>query len=389
MKEIRYRFGPDVSIGKIKKIKLIDRLLNSFFKGPSTSLVVSPITEITIVQMAHIGDLILMLPALKKLKILTNYKINLVVSSQNFLIANKLKYIDSVTVADAPYFSRGKKVSYLNFISQLRRIKSDLIFDVRGDLRNIFFIKLFVKKKYFAGYNVGGGEALLDISLPYRHGEHITGLLEPLFDYLTVPDIDISYCWHQEDIPYDEIKHLDFPSNFLVVHLGTGALARKWPVEYFITTIESLANITPVYVLGTHHDLTEEQLQTIIKIPNVVNCIGKFSILQSIYILKRCSLFLGLDSGFSHIAAMLKKKVFVVFSGTVNKNVWKPYSFDKNQVVLINKSVACDLVTGCGKLVCADNICMKQVYPDRVISVLESYINNSDDYYSYKATQSS
>lgn len=389
MKEIKYRFGPDVSLGKIKKIKLIDRLLNSFFKGPSTSLVVPPITEITIVQMAHIGDLILMLPALKKLKMLTNYKINLVVSSQNFLIANKLRYIDNVMVADAPYFARGKKVSYLRFIFQLIRIKSDLIFDVRGDLRNIFFIKLFVRKKYFAGYNVGGGEALLDISLQYKHGEHITGLLEPLFDYLSVPDIDISYWWHQEDIPYDEIKDLDFPSNFLIVHLGTGASARKWPIEHFITTIESLANITQVYVLGTHHDLSEEQLQTIIKIPNVVNCIGKFSILQSIYILKKCSLFLGLDSGFSHIAAMLKKKVFVVFSGTVNKNVWKPYSFDKDQVVLINKSVACDLVTGCGKLVCADNICMKQVYPDRVISVLESYINNSDDYYSYKTTQSS
>jgi heptosyltransferase-2 len=389
MKEIRYRFGPDVSIGKIKKIKLIDRLLNFFLKRPANSLIVPTITEITIVQMAHIGDLILMLPALKKLKILTNYRINLVVSSQNFLIASKLKYIDSVMVADAPYFSRGKKVSYLNFIAQLRRIKSDLVFDVRGDLRNIFFIKLFARKKYFAGYNVGGGEALLDISLPYKHDEHITGLLEPLLDYLTVPDIDISYCWHQEDIPYDEIKDLDFPPNFLVVHLGTGASARKWPVEHFIKTIESLANITPVYVLGTYQDLSEEQLQTIIKIPNVVNCIGKFSILQSINILKKCSLFLGLDSGFSHIAAMLKKKVFVVFSGTVNKNVWKPYSFDKDQVVLINKTVACDLVTGCGKLVCADNICMKQVYPDRVISVLESYINNSDDYYSYKATQSS
>jgi heptosyltransferase-2 len=389
MKEIKYRFGPDVSLGKIKKIKLIDRLLNSFLKGPSTLLVAPPITEITIVQMAHIGDLILMLPALKKIKILTNYKINLVVSSQNFLIANKLKYIDNVMVADAPYFSRGKKVSYLNFISQLIKIKSDLVFDVRGDLRNIFFIKLFVRKKYFAGYNVGGGEALLDISLQYKHGGHITGLLEPLFDYLSIPDIDSSYCWHQEDIPYDEIKDLDFPSNFLVVHLGTGASARKWPVEHFITTIESLAKITQVYVLGTRHDLSEEQLQTIIKIPNVVNCIGKFTILQSIYILKKCSLFLGLDSGFSHIAAMLKKKVFVVFSGTVNKNVWKPYSFDKDQVVLINKSVACDLVTGCGKLVCANNICMKQVYPDRVISVLESYINNSDDYYSYKTTQSS
>ena len=344
-----------------------------------------PITEITIIQLAHIGDLILMLPALKKLKILTNYKINLVVSSQNLLIAKRLKYIDKVMVADAPYFSRGKKISYFKFIKQLKKINSDLVFDVRGDLRNNFFIKFFVKKKYFAGYNVGGGEALLDVSLPYRHGGHITGLLEPLFDYLQVPDIDISYCWHQEDIPYDVINELDFPSNFLVVHLGTGASARKWPVEHFITTIKKLADITPVYVLGVHQDLSTEQFQIISKIPNVVNCVGKYSILQSIFILKKCSMFLGLDSGFSHIAAMLKKKVFVIFSGTVNKDVWKPYSFDKNQVVLINKNVSCDLVTGCGKLTCSDNICMKQIYPFRVISVLETYINNRDDYYSYQS----
>jgi heptosyltransferase-2 len=371
MKKIIYRFSPAVSAKKIKLIKAIDKLLYLFFPGPQKTIIV---TEITITQFAHIGDLILMLPALKTLKILTNYKIQLVVNSQNYKIASRIKYVDNVIVADAPWFSRGKKEGYLNFMRQLRNINTDLIFDVRGDLRNNLFIKLFTRNRFFAGYDVGGGQALLDKVFEFPHNKHASTLLEPLFDHLNLPHISFNECWTAQDVPFDIIDNVVFPDEFIVVHLGAGAQSRRWPVENFIDTIKQLANQMPVYVLGTKEDATLSQLQVINGISNVVNCVGVYSMLQSIYIVKICRVFVGLESGFSHIAGMLKKKCFILFSGTSNVDVWKPYSFYQGQLTLLKHVVECDLKYGCGKFICENNICLKHIYPTEVSFLVNEYL---------------
>lgn len=370
MKNIIYRFSGNISPKKVRVVKLVDRLLYVFFKGPQKPV----IKEITIVQFAHIGDLILMLPALKKLKTISDYKIILVVNSQNFAIASKLKFVDSVTVADAPWFARAKKGSYWQFIKQLRAIKTDLIFDIRGDLRNNLFIKLFVSKKVFAGYNVGGGEALLDEVFDFDHNGHSTDLIKPLFDYLRLPQMQFEDCWDENDVPNESVTDQSFPKQFMVMHLGAGAQSRRWPVQNFIETLNIVSKEIPVYVLGTNDDATPEELAIIKLIPNVISCIGAYSILQSIYILKRSTVFMGLESGFSHIAAMLRKRSFILFSGTSNIDVWKPHSFYPGQVTLLKRVVECDLTFGCGKFVCGDNICMKYIYPFEVSALISNHL---------------
>ncbi|NVM66534.1 heptosyltransferase-2 [Mucilaginibacter sp. SG538B] len=363
---VNYRFYPDSSERSIKIIKLIDRITYFFksendhrFKGDEKE-------EITLVQLAHIGDMILMLPAIKALKIMTGAKISLVVSSGNFKIATKVPFIDAVYVADAPYFSRDKKISYLKFLDQLRRIKTGILFDVRGDLRNNLFLKLFAKKKIFAGYNVGGGGALLDAELPYVHRGHVSKRINPLFNYLNLPDPVFSEYWEPNDLPCVPIEDVTLPEKFVLVHLGTGAQARKWPVQNFIQVIKGIALYFPVYVMGTEADLSPDEMTEISLLNNVTNCVGKFSMLQSISIVKRCTLFLGLDSGFSHIAALLYRKIVLIFSGTVNVDEWKPISLYKDQVTIIKETVDCDFTTGCGKLKCSHNICMTRISPHRV-----------------------
>ncbi|AMR33508.1 hypothetical protein A0256_19815 [Mucilaginibacter sp. PAMC 26640] len=378
MNEIEYRFYPDFSQKKIKVIKLADKLLHSFYK-PFNKKTVDPsaIKEITIVQFAHIGDLILMLPAIKKLKVLSNYKINLVVNSQNFAIASKLKFVDTVTVADAPWFARGKKGSYPVFIKQLKKINTDLIFDVRGDLRNNIFLKFFTRHKLFAGYNVGGGGDLLDILFPFEANGHASDLIKPLFDYLKLPDINFPEFWNVDDIPCEPVTAQVFPDKYMVMHLGAGAQSRKWPVKNFIETLKVVSKDITVYVLGTSQDATPEEIETIANMPNVVNCVGSYNIPQSIYIVKKSSLFMGLESGFSHIAAVLRVKSFILFSGTSNINVWKPYSFSEGQVTLLNQVVPCDMITGCGKFICEDNICLKNISPFKVSSLIQSYLHST------------
>jgi heptosyltransferase-2 len=369
-RKVNYRFYPDSSERSIKIIKTIDKVL-CFLKVKSRYIAKDIGTEeITFVQLAHIGDMILMLPAVKALKLMTGNKISLVVSSGNFKLATQLSFIDRVYIVDAPYFSRGKKLSYLKFVDQVRNIKTGILFDVRGDLRNNLFLKLFAKKQLFTGYNVGGGGALLDVELPYVHGGHVSRRSNALFNYLNLPDPVFSDHWNIDDLPCAPIEHVALPVKFVVVHLGSGAQARKWPVKNFIQTIKVLTLYFPVYVMGIESDLSANELTEISLINNVTNCIGKFSILESISIVKKCTLFLGLDSGFSHIAALLYRKIVLIFSGTVSLDEWIPISLFKDQLTIIKEKVDCDLTTGCGKLKCADNICMNRILPDRVIKAV-------------------
>jgi heptosyltransferase-2 len=368
--QVNYRFYPDSSERSIKIIKAIDKVFYLFKAKSGSKPERKGTEEITFVQLAHIGDMILMLPAIKAMKMMTGNKISLVVSSGNFKLATQVPFIDEVYIADAPYFSRGKKVSYSNFLKQIRRIKTGILFDVRGDLRNNLFLKLFAKKQIFTGYNVGGGGALLDVELPYVHGGHVSKRSNSLFNYLNLPDPVFSEYWNVDDLPCAPIEDTVLPEKFVIVHLGSGAQARKWPVKNFIQVIKGITPYFPVYVMGIESDLSADEMTEISLLDNVTNCIGKFSMLQAISLVKKCTLFLGLDSGFSHIAALLYRKIVLIFSGTVSLEEWRPISLFDNQVTVIKEKVDCDLTTGCGKLSCADNICMTRILPDRVIKAV-------------------
>jgi len=60
----------------------------------------------------------------------------------------------------------------------------------------------------------------------------------------------------------------------------------------------------------------------------------------------------------------------------VDKDVWRPISFYEGQVTLLNEKVACDLVNGCGRLTCPDNICMKKIEPGKVVNAIKLFFAN-------------
>ncbi|MBE9585883.1 glycosyltransferase family 9 protein [Mucilaginibacter sp. JRF] len=371
MKEVKYRFSPNISPKTIKVIKAIDAGLNLLYKSRAKKV---DVKEITVTQFAHIGDLLLTLPGLKRLKATSNLKVKLVVNSQNYAIAKRLNYIDEVYVADAPWFARGPQKSYWNFIKQLRKIKSDVIFDIRGDLRNNVFLKFFTRKKALVGYGVGGGGALLNEEFDFVYQGHASEFTTPIFKYLGLPESTNAAHWHEDDVPFDPLPDDNLPLNFVAVHLGAGAQSRRWTIPNFIQVIKGIALSTPVCVMGVAQDASPEELEIISSIPNVINLVGKYSLLQSISVVKRSTAFVGLESGFSHITGMLKKKAFVLFSGTSDINVWKPCSFYENQITLLQKRVPCDMGTGCGKFFCDDNICLKNIQPAEVIDLVNDYL---------------
>jgi heptosyltransferase II len=364
---IQYRYINEENQKKIKLIHILDDIGYQIFNRKNKPIEMDTVSSITILQLAHIGDFILTLPFLKLLKSKTNIELICVVSSTNFSLAKKCSFIDKVFVADAPYFARTQKTNYHLFFNQLSKIKTDLVFDLRGDIRNIFCAYMAIKSRYLVGFAEGGGGFLLTNRLQYSKEGHISNTYNALIKELKILDEPLQN-WNFSDMPYEAYQG-KLPENYLGIHISTGATARQWPIVNFIELAKKLSPKFPIVILGTKNDLTVQQYKEFSSIPGVTVLVGKTTLLEAIDIIRRSLFFIGLESAFIHIAVLLGKPVTGIYSGTTEDDRWYPFCLYPGQIKIIKKKPVCSKINGCGKLKCLNNICMTE------ISVMEVYQN--------------
>ncbi|MDF9406792.1 glycosyltransferase family 9 protein [Pelotomaculum isophthalicicum JI] len=376
MVSINYRFINQNNKRYMRFISRIDKIGYKIFNKNKNRIDYSSVKSVAILQLAHIGDFILTLPFANLLHQKISSKIIFVVNSTNALLAKKCSFIDDVIEVDAPYFARNKNNNNLfSFVKQLSKINADLIFDLRGDIRNLISVYFASKYKYLVGYAEGGCGFLLSKRLDYPWHGHISETFNKLLLEFDINENPIDY-WNKDNIPYIDCR-LKLPKNYLLIHISTAAQARQWPIENFIELIKKVSKYIHVIVLGVKNDLTPAQFADIKYIPNTTVLIGKTNLLESIDIVRKSSYFLGLESAFVHIAALLGKRVVGIYSGTTNKLRWGPFSLYPDQIIIIKNKPSCSGEDGCGKLNCINNICMMQINIDRVFQAVNEMIEKN------------
>ncbi len=314
------------------------------------------IRSVCFVQLAHIGDFILLLPTLYAFKKNTDKKVFVAVNSENKKLAESLPWIDKVFLIEHPAFERNKK-NYRNAIRQVRQIQADVVFELRGDIRIIPLLRLFATYHSLIGYDAGGGGFLLSRVLQFPFDRHITETYKGLFPLFGIGHINPLREWVPDLLPSEatEVPH----GHYVCVNVGVGGIAKQWGRENFVALVRMLSGTTPIVLIGKigalDADYYAEHLGTN---SAVLNCINKTTVMGSVHIVQHASLYVGLDTGFTHIATLSGKKVLALYSGTSNRAVWKPLELFSGQVELIIKQVPCG---NCGKFMCKDNICMQRI----------------------------
>lgn len=374
MKRIEYRFISENNKRKVKWISVLDRIGYLMLNYNKINLDLTTTKSVAILQLAHIGDFVLTLPMIKVLHDVLKMKTTCVVNTVNYSLANKCKYIDDVIQADAPYFTRSiKKSGYLKFMKQLRSLDSDIIFDLRGDFRNVITAYVAAKKRYLIGYSEGGAGFLLDKSLLYNHTNHISLTFNSILREFGFIGDPLNF-WDPVDMPY-EICVEQLPKKYMAIHISTGAQSRQWPIENFVTLVTMITKIIPIVVLGMSSDLTMDQKCRFESIPNAISLIGKTSLLQGIDVIRRCTCFVGLESAFSHIAGLLKKPLVGIYSGTTTTTRWAPLSLQTGSMNLIKRRPPCSGARGCGRLECVDNFCMRDITVEDVYELVKNMVS--------------
>lgn len=295
--------------------------------------------EIYLLRLDRIGDFILGVPAYRALrKAYPEARITVVVPSAVAELAKVCPYFDDVYIFDALWLAPGETASdrwgsAWKLVRFLRSKKIDLILDFRYQSRLDPLVTGLSGAKQRVGFDLGLVSSFLThkVSQPSPEMHQVERNLH-LLQVLGVRSLGGKpEMWFDEHDKKTAENHL--PSQELLpgvariaVHLGASTPSKRWREESFEVLIHELHAQTQaqILVLGGEQDLDfAHEVTDGLECP-VVNLVGKLTLRQMAALLNECGLFIGCDSGATHVAAAVGVPVLCLFSAANEVGIWEP-----------------------------------------------------------------
>lgn len=172
---------------------------------------------------------------------------------------------------------------------------------------------------------------------------------------------------HRVKILLSELPLSDRPTIAIVP--GAKRPQNRWPVSHFSEVIRHYSPYFNIFLIGGENDLP--QVRPLLEFPNTYSFCGLLTPLQSGLLMQHCLLVLSNDTGPMHLAYGFGVPVVALFSNRDFPDRWFP-PIDRHNVVLRAQGIACAV---CLSETCADNICMKKIGPEEVVSVMDRVIS--------------
>ncbi|MFH0867682.1 MAG: glycosyltransferase family 9 protein [Candidatus Woesearchaeota archaeon] len=264
--------------------------------------------KILLIQLWGLGETILALPAIEALR-KHNKKsaIDILVTSRNKEIFYNDKNINNITVLKLNPFS-----ITLFILKNLK--KYDLAIDMEEYL-NISAIISFFTGKERIGYSHGIRSALYTETVKYNDRQHVVytflDLLKPLGIKKTADNLPkLNYSANDRKKIDNLLKKHNLSKNFLVgfgVGAAESAKSRMWPQERFAKLADQLIKKynCKIILFGNNKEkkIIDQLQELIINKNNSFNAAGLINVREMFYLISKCRLFIGNDSGPMHVAA--------------------------------------------------------------------------------------
>lgn len=339
------------------------------------------VNNILVIRLDHIGDVVSAISTAENLK--SQYpgaRIDFLSPSWAGQLLKGNPYIDKIIFYDAPWFNRSSKnllrpVSFFRLAGELRKGGYDLGFDLRGDIRHILLMALG-RVRFKVSYGITGGGFLLEYNAAYRKGVPAT---EKNLDLLRAAGIAVVTCENkfyiseQEEAAADRIlKDSGLQDNDFIaaIHPFAGYSSKNWQEDKFAQLMGWLYEkyAAKIILLGSEKDKeANSKIAGMAKCP-VINLSGAIPLGVLPALLKRVDVFVGVDSGPSHIAAAVQRPAVILYSATNHPSEWLP---SDSNTVIIRKDVSC---SDCQKLNCRQHLCMELITPEDVMDALKQVL---------------
>jgi len=282
--------------------------------------------KILVLRYRFIGDTILTVPFLRNLRRAEpDAYIAWVVAPGSSEVVRGIPYVDELIYWDPVTIhadSRGThrtRMQQLAFVRELRARKFNKVYVLKRSFSSAIMALLSGARERI-GFSTEGRGLLLTKGVPYRHDRHeVLNFLEVLkADGIAVED-DYLESWvtpAEQGTAAELLAQAGVTTGdkLVALHPFASIPQRGWHMEEFAALAarfhqEGLKTL----VLGAPGDRDAYEAARGLFAPKPVDLIGKCSIRVTMALLKRCSLFVGNDSGIMHLAAAARIPLVALF----------------------------------------------------------------------------
>ncbi|MCJ7554739.1 MAG: glycosyltransferase family 9 protein, partial [Ignavibacteriaceae bacterium] len=287
--------------------------------------------KILVIQTAFIGDAVLTLPMIEKLKEMKNSSIIDVVSIPSTSeIFNSSPFVNEVLLLE----KRGKHKSFRglkSFSNEIKRRNYSRIYSPHRSFRTAIIIMLSgVRETY--GFSNSSLKYVYKNIIEYNTSLHevqrnfdLIGYKYSEDNWKILPKIKASESAKFKVNDYFETNKIT--NGFVAVSPGSVWATKRYPIEYFIEVISSLVKEgKQVLLIGGDND---KEITFKIKEnfkENVFDSTGLFSLVESIELIKHASLLITNDSAPTHLGISADIKVLTLYCSTVPEFGFYPYN---------------------------------------------------------------
>ena len=269
--------------------------------------------RILVVKLDHLGDVILATPVFSNLRqAYPNAELHALTGAWSRIVLERHPEVNKVLEYNSPAFSRTGRPTSLKqafqFYRQLRRQKYDLMVELRGDWRIVWFALLRLTPHRLS-------RAALQIANKLG-GSHFSGTHETTrnLDVLRHAGIPASVQTATFSVTNEDKRwasdflaehQIDRQNLLIAIHPGSPIPLKRWLPERYADLAGWLIAQKRAQVLFVG---VEDEIPIITKIQRLmqgksINIAGKTTLMQLASILHTCNVFIGNDSGPMHLAA--------------------------------------------------------------------------------------
>ena len=253
-----------------------------------------------LITLSNIGDLVMTTPVLEAInKSFPTLVVDVVGDKRSSSLLEPFPYIRHI-------FNKNKKADVkeqFNFLRDLRRVKYDLILD----LRTAFLPFLLKGRKKF----INQSNSRFNEHSVYQHFR----ILNKLLPKLDKPPPCKLYLPTNIRKRMATIYNLKSSNDFFVIAPGANWSKKMWPGSKYGCLIDSILKnniVSQVILLGNTDD---KKIDLGLRRINdkIIDLRGKTKLLEAACIMRQAKLFIGNDSGLGHMAAGVACKTLTLF----------------------------------------------------------------------------
>lgn len=324
--------------------------------------------RILVIKISSLGDIILVLPALKELKErFPAGKISLLTLKKYSPLLYGCPYLDEVISIDQNY----KKINkILGLAKSLRRKSFDYIIDFQNSRSSHLLSWLAFPRQSF-GYSVKWGGLL-------QKKQKINRKDDPLTSQEKILQL-LGARFKKKELVFWEVKEtkniLPKEGNFIGINIAASARwdSKNWPVENISQLIEILNKNFPSFEIVLFGDKDTAETARVIENKtrlNPLNLCGKTSLGDLPEAIKKMKVFVTPDTATLHLAVALGTETIALFGPTDPAR----HTVPAKNLFIVNKKLPC---SSCYRPVCKikeKNLCMKKITPQEVFLKVKTVI---------------